>query len=137
MPYFSDAAEVYANLGTLFEDVMADEELGARFRTANTIVQYRFRHPDSAVTVKMLEGEDAQVDLGPQLGDAELDLRLCLLERLDSHLRVGPAHAVLEDRVGALEARAQLVVGDDVLEEPAEVGVDLLGVLEIGHRRAA
>ena len=65
MPYFSNAAEVYANLGTLFEDVMADEELGARFRTANTIVQYRFRHPDSAVTVKMLEGEDAQVDLGP------------------------------------------------------------------------
>jgi putative sterol carrier protein len=64
MAYFKDAGEVYANLGTLFQDVMADDELGPRFKAANTIVQYRFRNPDSAVTVKMLEDEDSQVDFG-------------------------------------------------------------------------
>jgi putative sterol carrier protein len=74
MPYFKDAAEVYANLGTLFQGVMADEELGAQFKTANTIVQYRFRNPDSAVTVKMLDGEDAQVDLGPTSLEPEVVL---------------------------------------------------------------
>jgi putative sterol carrier protein len=64
MPYFNDAAEVYDHLGRLFQDVMADEELATRFKGANTVVQYQFRRPDSAVTVKMLDGEDSQVDLG-------------------------------------------------------------------------
>ena len=82
-------------------------------------------------------GVHGQHDLGLQLGDAELDLRLLVLERLDRDLRVGPAHAVLEDGVGALEARPQVLVGDDVLEELAEVRVDVLGILEVGHRRAA
>jgi putative sterol carrier protein len=65
MPYFNDAAEVYEYLGKLFQDVMADEELANRFRQANTVVQYQFRRPDSGITVKMLDGEEPQVDLGP------------------------------------------------------------------------
>jgi hypothetical protein len=64
MPYFKDAGEVYAHLGKLFEDIAADDELGARFQRADTVVQYRFRHPDSQVTVQMLEDADRRVDLG-------------------------------------------------------------------------
>jgi hypothetical protein len=82
-------------------------------------------------------GIHGQHHLGLELGDAELDLRLVGLERLDRDLRVRAAHAVLEDRVGALEACPQVLVGDDVLEELAEVGVDVLGILEVGHRRGA
>ena len=34
MPHFKDAEEVYANLGRLFEDIIADEDLRARFQRA-------------------------------------------------------------------------------------------------------
>jgi hypothetical protein len=64
MPYFKDAEEVYAHLGRLFEDIIADEELGQRFRRADTVVQIRMRRPDSQVTVKALEEEDLVVDFG-------------------------------------------------------------------------
>lgn len=65
MPIFSDAQEVYLHLGGLLEDVVADDELGAALHGANTVVQYRFRGPDSMVTLKLVEGEDREVDMGP------------------------------------------------------------------------
>ena len=65
MAYFKDADEVYAYIGKLFEDLTADEELAPKFQKANTIVQYQYRDPESQITVKLKEGEDGQVDLGP------------------------------------------------------------------------
>jgi putative sterol carrier protein len=65
MPYFSDEEDVYRYLGQLFLDLLADEELAPKFRTANTIVQYRYRNPESQITVKLIESEEGQVDLGP------------------------------------------------------------------------
>ena len=53
------------DLGQLFLDLLDDEQLAAQFRTANTIVQYRYRNPESQITVKLLEAEEGQVDLGP------------------------------------------------------------------------
>jgi hypothetical protein len=64
MPYFKDAEDVYAHLGRLFEDIIADEDLGQRFKRADTIVQIRMRRPDSQVTLKALEEEDLAVDFG-------------------------------------------------------------------------
>ena len=65
MAYFKDDQEVYATIGKLFENLADDDELGPKFRKANTIVQYQYRNPESQITVKMLDGEDGQVDLGP------------------------------------------------------------------------
>jgi putative sterol carrier protein len=64
LAYFKDADEVYAYIGKLFEDLTEDEELAPKFRQANTVLQYRYRKPDSTITVKLIEGEDGQVDLG-------------------------------------------------------------------------
>ncbi len=64
MALFKDADEVYAYIGKLFEDLTVDEELAPKFRKANTVVQYRYRDPESTITVKLIEGEDGQVDLG-------------------------------------------------------------------------
>ena len=65
MPYFKDEQEVYDYIGKLFQDLAEDDELWPKFRRANTIVQYQFRNPESQITVRMREDEDAQVDLGP------------------------------------------------------------------------
>jgi putative sterol carrier protein len=63
--YFKDENEVYEFIGKLFQDLTQDDELAPKFQKANTIVQYQYRNPESQITVKLKEGEDGQVDLGP------------------------------------------------------------------------
>ncbi|MGH2762650.1 MAG: SCP2 sterol-binding domain-containing protein [Thermoleophilaceae bacterium] len=72
MPYFKDADEVYATIGRLFEDLAADDELAPKFRRANTIVQYRYRDPESRITVRLIEGEGGQVDCGDTAMEPEV-----------------------------------------------------------------
>ena len=72
MPYFKDADEVYATIGKLFQDLKDDEELAPKFRQANTIVQYQYREPESRITVKLIEGEDGQVDCGATTMEPEV-----------------------------------------------------------------
>src|SRR5919198_1798803 len=64
MPYFKDAEDVYAHLGRLFEDIIADDELGPRLRGTDTVVQYRMRRPDSQLTLQVLEEGEPRVDFG-------------------------------------------------------------------------
>lgn len=64
MAYFKDADEVYELIGGLFTELATDEELGPRFRKADTIVQYRYSDPESEITVRMIDGEEGQVDMG-------------------------------------------------------------------------
>ena len=72
MPYFKDEQEVYRYIGQLFLDLAEDDELWPKFQRANTIVQYRFRNPESEITVRMQEGADPQVDLGSTEMDPEV-----------------------------------------------------------------
>lgn len=72
MAYFKDDGEVYEFIGRLFQGLATDEELGPKFRRANTVVQYQYRNPESQITVKMREGEDPQVDLGQTTMDPEV-----------------------------------------------------------------
>jgi len=69
LPYFKDADEVYSYIGKLFEDLAQDEEMSPKFRKANTVVQYRYRNPESVITVSLLDSGDGRVDCG----DTELE----------------------------------------------------------------
>ena len=64
LPYFKDADEVYAYIGKLFQDLAEDEELAPKFQKANTIVQYRYREPESIITVSLREDDAGRVDCG-------------------------------------------------------------------------
>lgn len=64
MAYFRDADEVYRYIGRVFEEIVADDELGPKFQRADTTVQYQMRDPEARVTVRMREGEERRVDLG-------------------------------------------------------------------------
>ena len=72
MAYFKDADEVYQYIGKLFEDLAVDDELAPKFQKANTIVQYQYRNPESQITVKLIEGEDGQVDFGDTAMEPEV-----------------------------------------------------------------
>jgi putative sterol carrier protein len=76
MGYFKDADDVYATLGKLFVDLMADEELSSKFRKADTIVRYQYSNPDSAITVRLQEGEAADVDLGESDMEPEVTMTM-------------------------------------------------------------
>jgi putative sterol carrier protein len=69
---FKDEQEVYQFIGKLFQDLADDDELGPRFRKADTIVRYQYSNPESQITVKMKDGEEGQVDLGPSDLDPEI-----------------------------------------------------------------
>ena len=64
MPLFRDADELYDFLGALFTAMDDDGDLGPKMRKANTIVQYAYTDPDATITIKMLDGQRGQVDLG-------------------------------------------------------------------------
>ena len=72
MAYFKDADELYAYIGRLFQELADDEELAPRLQKANTIVQYQYRDPDSQITIKVIEGEDGQVDCGETVMEPEV-----------------------------------------------------------------
>jgi putative sterol carrier protein len=72
VPVFKDEQEVYQYIGRLFQELTDDPELSPKFRRADTIVQYRYSNPESQITVKMKEGQDGQVDLGPSDLDPEI-----------------------------------------------------------------
>jgi hypothetical protein len=64
LPYFKDADEVYSYIGKLFQDLAEDEELAPKFQKADTIVQYRYREPESIITVSLREDDPGRVDFG-------------------------------------------------------------------------
>jgi putative sterol carrier protein len=69
---FKNDQEVYDYIGKLFADLANDDDLGPRFRQADTIVQYKYSNPDSQITVKMKDGQDGQVDFGATELDPEI-----------------------------------------------------------------
>jgi putative sterol carrier protein len=76
MGYFRDADDVYATLGKLFADLMADEELGGKFKKANTIVRYQYSNPESAITVRLQEGAPGEVEFGDSAIEPEVTMSM-------------------------------------------------------------
>jgi putative sterol carrier protein len=73
---FQSADEVYETLGKLFADIAADEELAPEFRRANTIVRYEYTEPDSAITVRLQEGQTGDVDFGESAMEPEVTMSM-------------------------------------------------------------
>jgi SCP-2 sterol transfer family len=76
LAYFKDADELYATLGKLFEDIVADPELGPRFRQADTIVRYEYTEPESSITVRLQEGEGEDVEFGDPAREPEVTMTM-------------------------------------------------------------
>jgi hypothetical protein len=64
VPLFSSEEDVYAHLGRLFEEMVADPELGPQFQRADTIVQYRYSEPEATITIDIRQGVEPRTVLG-------------------------------------------------------------------------
>ena len=76
MAYFKDAQEVYETIGQLHADLAADDEMGPKFRKANTIVQYQYREPEATITVRLKEDEPLEVDFGETKMEPEVEMSM-------------------------------------------------------------
>ncbi len=76
MAYFKHAQDVYDTLGKLFRDIAADDELGPKFRQANTILQYQCREPEATITLRLQEDEPGDVDLGETEMEPEVEMSM-------------------------------------------------------------
>jgi len=55
---FTTADDVHASLGRLLQELAADAEFAPRLMVLDTVLQFRFRHPDAIATLT-LRGDDA------------------------------------------------------------------------------
>jgi len=76
LAYFKDAQEVYDTIGKLMQDAATDDELAPKFRKANTIVRYEYRDPESAITVRLQEGQPGDVDFGASDMEPEVTMTM-------------------------------------------------------------
>lgn len=102
MPVFKDADELYSLLGRLFEQALADPDLGPRVRAVDTILQLRLRRPDSLVTIRALAEEEPAVEMGI----TELRPEVTMLMEADTAHglwlgQVNPADALARGRIRA------------------------------------
>ncbi len=76
MALFKDSQDVYDTLGRLFVELASDEELAPKFRKANTIVRYAYSDPESAITVRLQEGQPGDVDFGESEMEPEVTMTM-------------------------------------------------------------
>jgi putative sterol carrier protein len=74
--YFKDSEEVYGTIGKLFRGIAEDAGTSEKFRKANTILQYDLSEPEATITVRLKEGEDADVDFGETKMEPEVTMRM-------------------------------------------------------------
>ncbi len=74
MPKFQDSDEAHAYLGGIFDDAMADDELGPRFAEAGVVLKLNYSDPEATLLVDMpnrtvykgdevAQGPDPQVEM--------------------------------------------------------------------------
>jgi hypothetical protein len=61
---FTTADDVHDSLGRLMQELATDPEVGLRLSRLDTVVQLRYRNPDTAVTLVAREGDAPAVHLG-------------------------------------------------------------------------
>ena len=79
MTYFKDGGEVYRYIGGLLTDLIGDYELGDKLKRADTTVEFRYHDPEAVITIRLVEGEEVQVDLG----DSELEPEIVMTADAD------------------------------------------------------
>jgi hypothetical protein len=73
---FEESEDVYDTIGKLNLGIAADEELGPKFRSANTIVRYELSEPDAAITVRLREDEPIEVEFGETEMEPEVTMTM-------------------------------------------------------------
>jgi ubiquinone biosynthesis protein UbiJ len=124
MGNFKDDRQVYAVLGRLFQDVLADPALAPQVQRLDGVVQFQHRNPNATITIKAVKGEDPVVDLGAT------ELRADVIVVMDADT----AHAFWLGRVNATMA---LNKGQIKAKGPVDKVLRLVALVKPIHKRYA
>jgi putative sterol carrier protein len=103
LAYFKDAQDVYDTIGKLFVDLADDEELGPKFRKADTIVRYEFTDPDSRITVRLQPHQPGEVDFGDS--DMEPDVVMSMAADTAHRFWLGQVNVTVAMARGQIKAK--------------------------------
>ena len=103
MAYFKNAQDVYDTIGKLFVDLADDEELGPKFRKADTIVRYEFTDPDSRITVRLQPDQPGDVDFGDS--DMEPDVVMSMAADTAHRFWLGQVNVTVAMARGQIKAK--------------------------------
>ncbi len=124
MGNFKDDRQVFAVLGRLFQDVLADPVLAPQVQRLDGVVQFQHRNPNATITIKAVKGEDPVVDLGAT------ELRADVVVVMDADT----AHAFWLGRVNATLA---LNKGQIKAKGPVDKVLRLVALVKPIHKRYA
>lgn len=124
MGNFKDDRQVYAVLGRLFQDVLADPALAPQVQRLDGVVQFQHRNPNATITIKAVKGEEPVVDLGAT------ELRADVIVVMDADT----AHAFWLGRVNATVA---LNKGQIKAKGPVDKVLRLIALVKPIHKRYA
>ena len=124
MGNFNDDRQVYAILGRLFQELLADAALAPQVQRLNGVVQFQHRNPNATITIKAVKGEEPVVDLGAS------DLRADLVVVMDADT----AHAFWLGRVNAMLALSK---GQIKAKGPVDKVLRLIALVKPVHKRYA
>ena len=124
MGNFNDDRQVYAILGRLFQELLADPALAPQVQRLNGVVQFQHRHPNATITIKAVKGEQPVVDLGAT------ELRADLVVVMDADT----AHAFWLGRVNAMLALSK---GQIKAKGPVDKVLRLIALVKPVHKRYA
>jgi putative sterol carrier protein len=72
---FRDAQDVYDTIGKIFEDAIADPEIGPKTKEAGITIRYDFTEPDSIIYTDFANGT---VSYGDDVTTTEADVKMAM-----------------------------------------------------------
>lgn len=114
---FTTADDVHDSLGRLFQELATDADVGLRLSRLDTVVQLRFRKPDTKVTLVAREGDAPAVHLGdvPQ-GTQSPELILTLDADVGHLLWLGRQNVAIGIARGLIQCKGETRKTIDLLE---------------------
>ena len=64
MPYFSSAAEIDKIMDNLWHKIKADPDMNKKLLASKLIVQFKYRDPESSLTIDCSDGQDMKIIIG-------------------------------------------------------------------------
>jgi hypothetical protein len=105
---FTTADDVHDSLGRLFQELATDADVGLRLSRLDTVVQLRYRQPDTKVTLLAREGDAPTVHLGevPQ-GTQSPELIVTLDADVGHRLWLGRENVAIAIARGSIQCKGE------------------------------
>jgi putative sterol carrier protein len=102
---FRDAQDVYGCIGRIFEEAIADPEIGPKTKDAGLTIRFNFDDPESTIYVDFAEGN---VFFGGDVPDSEASIRMAMKADDANRFWLGKLNLVMAMAKGQVKAKGSV-----------------------------